>query len=143
MVSLTVVLIVKQYYKKHHPVVKRSSLENIEILYMKKHLNEEEDFKEALTQGRLAVDANCLKLAVLDSKTIYTLIWPSHFSIEIENEILVVKLKHKNKVVGQEGSNIEVSGGELPDLSDVDLVDHHHCNTAPYWLVGKEARLLK
>lgn len=121
------------------PLIKRTSLESIEIIRLPK--NEDEIFSEALVRGQLLVDDRCLKLDVLGSDTIYTLVWSSFYKIEIENQSLVIK--HNDKIVGQEGRNVELSGGEAPDISHLKIMSNYSCNQAPYWLIGSEMKLLK
>jgi len=95
---------------------------------------------ESLIRGTLIVDNGCIKLRSEDTKGLYTLVFPSSFNIIIENDALVVK--HGDKILGQEGNTIEISGGEVSDLSNLNTINHEQC-MPPYWVVGAEMRLLK
>lgn len=120
------------------PIVKRTTLEDMVILQFPKR--NDETYMEALVQGKLLVQDKCLKLNVLGSDETYTLVFPSLFHIQIENETLVIK--HDNKVLGQEGMNIEISGGETLDIAHLGLTGYQQCDHPPFWIVGAEMRSL-
>ena len=125
--------------KTQAPDLKRSSLNDIEIL-RQAGSNYQQSYMEALLKGKLIVEEGCLKLKTDEVNTVYQLIWPFEFEVLIEDKQLVIKLD--GEVVGQEGKHIEVSGGEIKDISHLRLVAHKSCVSPPFWLIGNHVKLL-
>lgn len=137
-ISAIVSIILNNTSPRITPIIKRSSIEDISVLQLPER--EDQIFMQALVRGKLVIHDNCLKLSVLGSNKVYTLVLPSHFQLHIKNEALIVK--YQDKVVGQEGRNIRLSGGGVSGINHLGI-EHQQCNHPPFWIAGEEMRLLK
>lgn len=95
---------------------------------------------DALANGTLVLEDNCLRFRVSESDTSYMLIWPPDFRLK-EDDGKIIKLNENNKIVASIGDRVQMSGGEkkLLMLLDKSIQEQvpSQC-TEPFWLIGYE-----
>src|SRR5688572_6031590 len=96
---------------------------------------------EALFTGRVAVDdVGCLRL---DTDDRHTVVWPSGFTLRVEDDGTAYVISADGRRVGGIGGYFELGGGEVPalhedvSLSPADRAAALSACPGRYWIVGR------
>jgi len=94
---------------------------------------------DALARGTLVLVDNCIRLDSGKSLPSELLIWPPDFNFTIENDTIKV-LNDKNEIVASIGDRVQMGGGEIHLLSQLDKSIQEQVPSqcpGPYWIIGE------
>ena len=95
---------------------------------------------DALARGTLVLVDNCIRLDSGKSLPSELLIWPPDFNLTIENGTIKI-LNDENEIVASIGDHVQISGGEINLLSQLDKFIQEQVPSqcpGPYWVMGYE-----
>ncbi len=95
---------------------------------------------DALTRGTLVLTDNCIRLERGESLANYLLVWPPDFNFTDENGAIKI-LNGENEIVASIGDRVQMSGGEIHLLSQLDKFIQEQVPSqcpGPYWVMGYE-----
>jgi hypothetical protein len=97
---------------------------------------------DALMEGELSLNGECLGVSVPGGGEFATVVWPSGFSVKFDNGDVVL-LDGEGEILAREGDPVSLGGGNSPD-QDGEIADiaPDDCISDGYWMSGSEVRRL-
>jgi hypothetical protein len=100
--------------------------------------NGERAYPEALIEGTLIIDNDCLRVQAREGDTSYLIIWPPHVVLNITNDTIQVT-DQESRAVAQVGEAVQLGGGEIfPEAPMVQELREPLPATCsgPYWIAS-------